>query len=284
MNEKKEKIIKTGIHLFAKKGFSSTTIQEIAGECGISKGAFYLHFKSKEDLLLSACEYYIGMSMEEIKKIKTEHQHKPPKDVFQKQIAYQFREFMEHKDFIILLLSEKVIPENQKVKQYFHEVNIQFNMLYRDALLSVYGDAVTPFLADASVMAQGIVSSYIHFLIFNEHTAFQTENVAAFLIARIDDLITGLIKDNPDPLLSEDIFTQPAADREKLLADIQMAKAQQGLPEDVLVSLEVIEEECQKEEPRKPIIKGMLSNLAGSGNEQIETLRASIETHFSLTI
>ena len=144
MNEKKEKIIKTGIHLIAKKGFSSTTIQEIAGECGISKGAFYLHFKSKEDLLLSACEYYIGMSMEEIKKIKTEHQHKPPKDVFRKQIAYQFQEFMEHKDFIILLLSEKVIPENQKVKQYFHEANIQFNVLYRDALLSVYGDAVTP--------------------------------------------------------------------------------------------------------------------------------------------
>ena len=72
--------------------------------------------------MLSACEYYIGMSMEEIKKIKTEHQHKPPKDVFRKQIAYQFQEFMEHKDFIILLLSEKVIPENQKVKQYFHEI------------------------------------------------------------------------------------------------------------------------------------------------------------------
>ncbi len=158
--------------------------------------------------MLSACEYYIGMSMEEIKKIKTEHQHKPPKDVFRKQIAYQFQEFMEHKDFIILLLSEKVIPENQKVKQYFHEANIQFNMLYRDALLSVYGDAVIPFIADASVMAQGIVSSYIHFLIFNEHTAFRTENVAAFLIARIDDLITGLIRDNPDPLLPEDIFTQ----------------------------------------------------------------------------
>ena len=126
------------------------------------------------------------------------------------------------------------------------------------------------------------MSSYIHFLIFNEHTAFRTENVAAFLIARIDDLITGLIRDNPDPLLPEDIFTQPAADRERLLEDIQKIKAQQELPEDVLVSLEVIEEECAKEEPRKPIIKGMLSNLAGSGNEQIETLRASIETYFSL--
>ncbi|MCY7669543.1 TetR/AcrR family transcriptional regulator, partial [Bacillus safensis] len=38
MNEKKEKIIKASIQLFAKKGFSSTTIQEIADECGISKG------------------------------------------------------------------------------------------------------------------------------------------------------------------------------------------------------------------------------------------------------
>jgi hypothetical protein len=34
---------------------------------------------------------------------------------------------------------------------------------------------------------------------------------------------------------------------ERLLADIQKIKAQQGLPEDVLVSLEVIEEECAKD-------------------------------------
>ncbi|KXZ17825.1 TetR family transcriptional regulator [Bacillus nakamurai] len=282
MNEKKEKIIKTGIRLFAKKGFSSTTIQEIAVECGISKGAFYLHFKSKEDLLLSACEYYIGMSMEEVKKIKAENQHKPPKDVFKKQIAYQFQEFLEHKDFIILLLSEKIIPENQKVKQSFHEANIQFNKLYREALLSSYGESITPFLADASVMAQGIVSSYIHFLIFNENMVFQTEQVAEFLIRRIDDLVMGLIKENPDPLLPEDIFTQPPPNIEELLKEIREAKEQHGLPEDVIVSLEVMEEECSKEEPRKPIIKGMLSNLAGSGNDQIEKLRSSIEAYFSL--
>ncbi|MBT2634470.1 TetR/AcrR family transcriptional regulator [Bacillus sp. ISL-26] len=281
MNEKKEKIIKTGIRLFAKKGFSSTTIQEIAVECGISKGAFYLHFKSKEALLLSACEYYIAMSMEEVKKIKAENQTKPPKEIFKKQIAYQFQEFLEHKDFIILLLSEKVIPENQKVKQSFHEANIQFNRLYREALLSSYGESITPFLADASVMAQGIVSSYIHFLIFNENMAFQTEQVAEFLIKRIDDLVTGLIEENPDPLLPEDIFTQPPPHIEELLKEIRKAKGQHGLPEDVIVSLEVIEEECAKEEPRKPIIKGMLSNLAGSGNDQIETLRSSIEAYFS---
>lgn len=279
MNEKKEKIIKTGIRLFAKKGFSSTTIQEIAVECGISKGAFYLHFKSKEALLLSACEYYISMSMEEVKKIKAEHQNKPPKDVFKKQIAYQFQEFLEHKDFIILLLSEKIIPENQKVKQSFHEANIQFNMLYREALLSSYGESITPFLADASVMAQGIVSSYIHFLIFNENMEFQTEQVAEFLISRIDDLVMGLIEENPDPLLPEDIFTQPPPN---ILNEIRKAKEQHGLPEDVIVSLEVMEEECAKEEPRNPIIKGMLSNLAGSGNDQIEKLRSYIETYFSM--
>lgn len=48
MTEKEEKIIKAGLHLFAKNGFASTTIQDIANECNISKGAFYLHFKSKE--------------------------------------------------------------------------------------------------------------------------------------------------------------------------------------------------------------------------------------------
>ncbi|XBO86694.1 helix-turn-helix domain-containing protein [Bacillus licheniformis] len=70
MTEKEEKIIKAGLHLFAKNGFASTTIQDIANECNISKGAFYLHFKSKEALLLAIIKYYIDRTMENMKIIQ----------------------------------------------------------------------------------------------------------------------------------------------------------------------------------------------------------------------
>lgn len=48
MTEKNTQIIEAGMKLFANKGFSATSVQEIATESGISKGSFYLHFKSKD--------------------------------------------------------------------------------------------------------------------------------------------------------------------------------------------------------------------------------------------
>lgn len=47
----KEKILETSTELFSKKGFDSTSIDEIAREAGINKALIYYYFKSKEDIL-----------------------------------------------------------------------------------------------------------------------------------------------------------------------------------------------------------------------------------------
>ncbi len=51
--ELKERIIHESLKLFSLKGFSSTSISDILVAAQTSKGGFYNHFKSKEDLLLS---------------------------------------------------------------------------------------------------------------------------------------------------------------------------------------------------------------------------------------
>lgn len=48
---KKEKIIHAALSLFAKHGYTETSISKIAKEAGVSKGLTYNHFKNKEDLL-----------------------------------------------------------------------------------------------------------------------------------------------------------------------------------------------------------------------------------------
>lgn len=47
----REKIIKTAYELFGSKGFEKTTVSDIIKEAGTSKGGFYHHFKSKEEVL-----------------------------------------------------------------------------------------------------------------------------------------------------------------------------------------------------------------------------------------
>lgn len=49
----KTKIINTAIKLFAEKGFSDTSMSQIANNADVGKGTIYWHFDSKEDLFLS---------------------------------------------------------------------------------------------------------------------------------------------------------------------------------------------------------------------------------------
>lgn len=53
---KKEKIIKHAFDLFAEKGYSETSVDDIVRASGISKGGIYYYFKSKEDIFLEIAE------------------------------------------------------------------------------------------------------------------------------------------------------------------------------------------------------------------------------------
>ncbi|MGD2034024.1 MAG: TetR/AcrR family transcriptional regulator [Bacteroidales bacterium] len=50
MNETKEHILKTSLLLFLQKSYKEVTMKEIVEKTGMSKGAFYHYFVSKEDL------------------------------------------------------------------------------------------------------------------------------------------------------------------------------------------------------------------------------------------
>ncbi|MCP4691294.1 MAG: TetR/AcrR family transcriptional regulator [Desulfobacterales bacterium] len=52
----KEKIIHESLKLFSLKGFLSTSLQDIISAAGTSKGGFYNHFSSKEDLFFHALD------------------------------------------------------------------------------------------------------------------------------------------------------------------------------------------------------------------------------------
>ncbi len=56
--ERKQRILNAAADLFVHYGYDKTTVSDIARRAGISKGAIYLHFKSKDHLLegLIVCE------------------------------------------------------------------------------------------------------------------------------------------------------------------------------------------------------------------------------------
>lgn len=54
------RIQRVALELFAEKGYEATSLREIAERLQVTKAALYYHFKSKEDIVRSLMEDYIG--------------------------------------------------------------------------------------------------------------------------------------------------------------------------------------------------------------------------------
>lgn len=48
--ETRQRLLDAALEVFARNGFERATVDEIVREAGFSKGAFYVHFETKEDL------------------------------------------------------------------------------------------------------------------------------------------------------------------------------------------------------------------------------------------
>jgi len=55
----KNKIFETAVTLIKDKGYDNVTVDEICRTAGLAKGSFYVHYKSKEDIVRES--YYTDM-------------------------------------------------------------------------------------------------------------------------------------------------------------------------------------------------------------------------------
>jgi|TARA_R110002094_G_scaffold169891_1_gene152173 TetR/AcrR family transcriptional repressor of nem operon len=60
----KTKLLEAALQVIRAKGYSATRIEDICAAAGVTKGSFFHHFKSKEDLALAAADYWSAMTSE----------------------------------------------------------------------------------------------------------------------------------------------------------------------------------------------------------------------------
>lgn len=62
--ETRQKLLDSALQVFARNGYERATVDEIVREAGFSKGAFYVHFETKEDLFWEMLEERITAQQE----------------------------------------------------------------------------------------------------------------------------------------------------------------------------------------------------------------------------
>jgi TetR/AcrR family transcriptional regulator, transcriptional repressor for nem operon len=62
--ETRQKLLDAALQVFARNGYERATVDEIVREAGFSKGAFYVHFETKEDLFWEMLKERIAAQQE----------------------------------------------------------------------------------------------------------------------------------------------------------------------------------------------------------------------------
>lgn len=264
MSEKNKLIIESAIKLFSINSISSTSIQDIASESGISKGAFYLHFKSKDALLVAIIDYYSDLITKSIQ--NKAYDTLPAREQYIHKLTDLFESILQHKDFILVQMRDPSIPLTEEMKSSLKRLNYKLNQFHQSYLHQLYGEEAKPFVWDLTFMIDGLFHSYLKFLIYAP--VIDIQDLVHFVIKRLDSLVDGL--DAEQALLSDELispFMTEFYEEETSetvpyeLSELRSLISKLQNKDELLVSIDILEEETNQQNPRLPVIQGMLLNL-----------------------
>ena len=95
---RKQQILDTAERLFTSRGFEATSVQDILDEMRLSKGSFYHHYATKEDLLRKICE-----NRAERTAPKTDEQEASPQNGLQRMNGYLHEMIPFHGEGMVFL-------------------------------------------------------------------------------------------------------------------------------------------------------------------------------------
>ena len=64
--ERKNQILEAAIAVFARLGFQQTRMDDIAGQAGLSKGALYLYYKSKDAIISALLKHFFTQELKHL--------------------------------------------------------------------------------------------------------------------------------------------------------------------------------------------------------------------------
>ncbi|WP_163969534.1 TetR/AcrR family transcriptional regulator [Oceanobacillus halotolerans] len=267
MKEKERILMETGMALFAEKGYHQTSIQEIATTAGVSKGAFYLYFTSKEDFIQSAFHYYHTKLNEQLEMVIQEKD--PPKISFTKQIGVITDYVYHYKDFIIMMVREN-ITIGEDIDRMIRQMKMDNYAWIRKNLQAIYGEKRERYFTDVAIQLEGLMIGYFKWIVMDQ-LEIEPQKVSTYLMNRLDDLIEGMIARNEIPLLTEtDIpfeYKKSASNAsiekrlETLREKIKFVNLTKAKQQQISDALAIIEKEVNKEKPQSIVIQGMLAHM-----------------------
>lgn len=247
------------LELFAKQGFEATSVQQITDHCGISKGAFYLSFKSKDELIVALIDHFMKQFTSDIDYVVNHTQN--DEDLLYNFYYTSFDSFHKHSDFAKILMKELMQSFDEELFSKFHSYNKSMEKVILTMIERLYDDTDEYLKFDLAFCIKGFLKTYSElFLLYKfpldmdslirslvEKTNLLAKNMTISFIS--DELIQAL----DQPLDEEYSLGQLVEIVERNIEDMEDSTEKE--------SLLLLKQELLKPSLHPAIVKGLLENI-----------------------
>lgn len=256
---KKQQILESALQLFAEKGIESTSVQHITQAAGISKGAFYLAFSSKESLIKEIIDSFMKGFVADIDRVVNSSAQ--PQEKLKRYFLAHLALLDKHADFAKIYAQEPMHALNEEVLEKLIHYDAWIDRSLLLLLDELYGESLTGRRYDLLIAIKGFVRIYSELVLFHPYP-HDIEQIADLLVEKANVLASH----SKTAYLTEEMVALPMPGPEEVTTTEKLQLVIDELLEDehpplIAESLMLLAEELRQDAPRRAILHGLQANI-----------------------
>lgn len=260
---KKQLIMERALELFAEQGFEPTSVQQITERCGISKGAFYLSFKSKDELIVALIDQFMSQMIS-----NTDYQVTNMQNNELSLYNFYFTMFQasqKHSNFAKILMKEQSHSFNSELVLKFHDYDKLLEKTILTMTEKLFGERIENTKYDLVYCIKGFISIYSELILFN-NVPVDLEQLAQSLVEKTNLLASEVTI----PFVTKEIFqlrrlskTEITNDQLLEVLEQSLSEAEEPLEQE---SLSLLKQHILEPSLSPALVEGLLKNIQGYPN------------------
>lgn len=262
---KKQLIMEKALELFAENGIEATSIQQITERCGISKGAFYLSFKSKDQLVFGLIDHFTSEIVADIEQAVNEN--KANEDMLYHFYYTTFQAYQKHCHFAKIYVKEQLTSCNMEILERINKYDVYFNSIILSLVERQFSQVDFVMRADLVFVIKGFLKHYAE-LFFLSNFPIELDILCQSLVEK-----TAIIAEYATiPFITSELLsftnTECLSPTKDQLMNLLVQKINESTDLIIKQSLELLKHDLMEPQLPPAVIQGLLKNLRDNSHSK----------------
>lgn len=266
MAQRHEDLLGAAAHLFQTQGIQATAIEDITRASGVSKGAFYKHFDSKDSLILALLERFRDEMLQKAER-PSSGSPESPLSTLKRMITVELEVATDYQNFLHAVAMDFPPHSAGAIPDALDGLQKEMRAWHEHILLEAFGARPRRYADDLVVVLEGTLHHYLMTIIWQE-CALPLDRVGDFIaeclraiVAGDQDLTPVLSPHAPPAPGSPSALEQMTRELTATRDTIRSAPHRASSADNDVQTLDLLIEELQERPPREFLVDALLAQL-----------------------